>query len=118
MSILLLAVVIAGGWGCSKLTDVDSVVTSATVVVVVVEVDVKEEGRIWSSSYGPNYQKIIKIKSGANYLQPKPVVNSVKAGDCKIVGVVESGSTMESGSLLWPKIHSSAASKAFVFVLS
>ena len=111
MSILLLAVVIAGGWGCSKLTDVDSVVTSATtVVVVVVEVDVKEEGRIWSSSYGPNYQKIIKIKSGANYLQPKPVVNSVKAGDCKIVGVVESGSTMESGSLLWPpKIHSSEA---------
>ena len=46
MSILLLAVVIAGGWGCSKLTDVDSVVTSATVVVVVEEVDVKEEGRI------------------------------------------------------------------------
>ena len=64
-------------------------------------------------------KKLSKIYSGAtNYLQPKPVVKSVKAGDCKIVGVVESGSTMESGSLLWPKIHSSAASKAFVFVLS
>ena len=56
-------------------------------------------------------KKLSKINSGAtNYLQPKPVVNSVKAGDCKIVGVVESGSTMESGSLLWPpKIHSSEA---------
>ena len=56
-------------------------------------------------------KKLSKINSGAtNYLQPKPVVNSVKAGDCKIVGVVESGSTMESGSLLWPpKMHSSEA---------
>ena len=53
---ILVAVVIAGGWG-SKLTDVDSV-TSAVVVVVVV-VDVKEEGS-WSSSYGPNYQKSLK----------------------------------------------------------
>ena len=53
---ILVAVVIAGGWG-SKLTDVDSV-TSETVVVVVV-VDVKEEGS-WSSSYGPNYQKSLK----------------------------------------------------------
>ena len=43
-------------------------------------------------------------------MKPKPVANSVKSGDCKIVGVVESGSTMESGSLLWPpKIHSSEA---------
>ena len=99
-----MAVVIAGGWG-SKLTDVDSV-TSAVVVVVVV-VDVKEEGS-WSSSYGPNYQKLSKISQAPikKYFQmkPKPVVNSVKSsGDCKIAGVVESGSTIES--LLWtPKV--------------
>lgn len=100
-----MAVVIAGGWG-SKLTDVDSV-TSAVVVVVVV-VDVKEEGS-WSSSYGPNYQKLSKISQAPikKYFQmkPKPVVNSVKSGDCKIVGVVESGSTIESVSLLGtPKV--------------
>ena len=53
---ILVAVVIAG-WCGSNLYDVDSV-TSAVVVVVVV-VDVKEEGS-WSSSYGPNYQKSLK----------------------------------------------------------